>query len=58
MYVLVQDTISGSLSDFLWKKQTPAKALWSLRSIDLRVIALHPSFVNNSRMPQTLHSSH
>ena len=35
----------------VWKSQTPAKALWSLRSIDLRVIALHPSFVN-LRMPQ------
>ena len=24
----------------------PVQALWSLRSINLRVIALHPSFVN------------
>ena len=35
---LVRDTISESLSDFLLKSQTPFKALWSLRSIDLRVI--------------------
>ena len=47
----VRDTISESLSDFLLKSQLPVEALWSLRSIDLRVIALHPSFVN-SRMPQ------
>ena len=45
------DTISESLSDFLLKSQTPFEALWSLRSIDIRVIALYPSFVN-SRMPQ------
>ena len=51
-YRIVEDTISESLSDFLLKSQTPFEALWSLRSIDLRVIALHPSFVN-SRMPQT-----
>ena len=44
-------TISESLSDFLLKSQIPVEALWSLRSIHLRVIALHPSFVN-SRMPQ------
>ena len=48
---LVRDTISESLSDILLKSQTPVEALWSLRSIDLRVIALHPSFVD-SRMPQ------
>ena len=50
--LLVRDTIRESLSDFLLKKsQIPVEALWSLRSIDLRVIALHPSCVN-SRMPQ------
>ena len=48
---VVQDTISESLSDFAQKDQTPVEALWSLRSIDLRVIALHPSFVK-LRMPQ------
>ena len=48
---LVRDTISESLLDFPLKSQTPVEALWSLPSIDLRVIALHPSFVN-SRMPQ------
>ena len=48
---LVRDTISESLSDFLLKSQIPVEALWSLRSIHLRVIALHPSFVN-LRMPQ------
>ena len=36
---------------FLQKSQTPAEALWSLCSIDLRVIALHPSFVK-LRIPQ------
>ena len=50
-FYLVRDTISESLSDFLLKSQIPAEALWSLRSIDLRVIVLHPSFVN-SCMPQ------
>ena len=39
---LFQDTIRESLLDFLWKSKTPSKALWSLRSIDLRVIALYP----------------
>ena len=48
---IVRDTISESLSDFLQKSQTPADALWSLRSNDLRVIALHPSLVK-LRMPQ------
>ena len=49
--LLVRDTISECLLDFSLKSQTPVEALWILRSIDLRVIALHPSFVN-SRMPQ------
>ena len=49
----VPDTISESLSDFLLKSQTPFEALWSLCSIDLRVIALHASFVN-LRMPQNV----
>ena len=49
--MLVGDTISESYPDFLLKSQTPVEVLWNLRSIDLRVIALHPSFVN-SRMPQ------
>ena len=40
-----RDTISESLSDFLQRSQTPVEALWSLRSIDLRVIALLLSFV-------------
>ena len=44
-------TISESLSDILQRSQTPVEALWSLRSIDLRVITLHPSFVK-LRMPQ------
>ena len=48
---IVRDAISESLSDFLLKSQVPVEALWSLRSIDLRVIAFHPSFVN-LRMPQ------
>ena len=48
---LVQDAFSKSLSDFLLKSQTPVEVLWSLRSIDLRVIALQPSFVN-LRMPR------
>ena len=48
---LVRDTISESLSGFPQKSQTPIEALWSLRSIDLRVIALHPSFVK-LRIPQ------
>ena len=48
---LVQDTISESLSGFPQKSQTPIEALWSLRSIDLRVMALHPSFVK-LHMPQ------
>ena len=47
----VRDTISESLSGFPLKSQTPIEALWCLRSIDLRVIALHPSFVK-LRMPQ------
>ena len=37
--------------DFLLKSKTSVEALWSLRSIDLRVIAIHPSFVN-MRMPR------
>ena len=49
--VVVRDTISESLSDFLQKSQTPVEALWSLRSIDHRVIALHSSFVK-LHMPQ------
>ena len=49
--LLVRDTISESRSDFLLRSKTPVEAPWSLRSIDLRVIALHQSFVN-SRMPQ------
>ena len=49
--LLLRDTISESLSDFPQKNQTPVEELWSLRSIDLRVIALHPSFVK-LRMPQ------
>ena len=52
----VRDTISESLSDFLLKSQIPVEALWSLRNIDPRVIALHPFFVK-LRMPQTLRSS-
>ena len=48
---VVRDTISESLPDFLLQNQTHVEALWSLRSIDLGVIALHPSFVN-LRMPQ------
>ena len=48
---IVRDTISESLLDFPLKSQTPVEASWSLRSIDLRVIALHPFFVN-LRMPQ------
>ena len=51
MICFVQDTISESLLDFPRKSQTPVEALWSLRSIDLRVIALHPSLAN-SHMPQ------
>ena len=51
IHSLVRDTISESLSGFPQKSQTPIEALWSLRSIDLRVIALHPSFVK-LRMPQ------
>ena len=47
---IVRYTINNSLSDFLLKSQTPVKAHWSLPSIDLRVIALHPSCVN-LRMP-------
>ena len=43
--------INESLSGFLQKSQTPKQALWSLCSIDLWVIALHPSFVK-LRMPQ------
>ena len=45
MPILVWDTISESLSAFLRQIQTPAKALWSLRSINLRVTTLHPSFM-------------
>ena len=40
-----------NLSDYLQKSQTPVEALWSLRSIDLRVIALHLTFVK-LRIPQ------
>ena len=40
-----------SFSDFLQRSQTSVEALWSLRSIDLRVIALHLSIVK-LRMPQ------
>ena len=43
--IIVRDTISESLSGFPQKSQTPIEALWSLRSIDLRVIAHDPSFV-------------
>ena len=51
MSKIVRDAISESLSGFPQKSQTSIEALWSLRSIDLRVIALHPSFVK-LRMPQ------
>ena len=44
-HTFVRDTVSKSLSDFLRKGQISFQALWSLRSIDLRVIALHPSFM-------------
>ena len=44
--VIVRNTNSESLSDFLQKSQTPIEALWSWHSIDLRVIALYPSFEN------------
>ena len=44
MLAFVWDTISESLSDALLKRQTPFQALWSLRSVDLKIIALHPSF--------------
>ena len=50
-YSFVRDTFNESLSDFYMKSQIPVAALWSLHSINLRVIALHPSFVN-LRMPQ------
>ena len=49
---IVWDSISESLSDFLQKSQMPVQALWSLGSINLRVIALHPSFVK-LRIPQS-----
>ena len=49
--ILVRDTVTESLWDFLLKSQTPVDALWSLRSIDLTVMALHPFFFN-LRMPQ------
>ena len=49
--VLVQDTNNEILSDFIQKNQTPVQVLCSLRIVDLRVIALHRSFVN-LRMPQ------
>ena len=49
--LFVRDSISESLSDFLLMSQTPVEARWSLRSIDLRAITLHLSFVN-LRMPQ------
>ena len=42
---IVRDTISEILSDFLPKSKTPVQVLWSLRSIDFRVISLHLSFV-------------
>ena len=48
---LVQDFISESLLDFLWKSKMPTKALWNLCRIDLRVIALLLSLVN-MRMPK------
>ena len=49
---LVRDTTSGILSDLRQESHTPVQALWSLRSIDLRVIAPHPFFVMKLRMPQ------
>ena len=49
----VRDTISESILDFLQKSQTPVQALWSLRNIDLRVIAFH-LFIVNLRMPQSV----
>ena len=48
---LVRDAIINSHSDFLQKSQTPVQALWSLRSIDHRVIFLHHPSIK-LRMPQ------
>ena len=45
IYYFVRDTVSESLSDILQNSQTPVQALWNQRSIDLRFITLHPSFV-------------
>ena len=50
--LLARDTSSESLSDFLQKSQMPVEALWSLRSIDLRVIALSPSFCEIAHAPK------
>ena len=49
--IIVRDAVNQSLLDFLLKSQTPVETLWSLRSIDVRVIARRPSFVK-LRMPQ------